>query len=210
MSRISRKAKGLHIPSYLLWICGEVLAISIFYAFVTSEYIVEDSDYFWTIYPKGLLYTSIILLIPYALTFWYTKSNFKDKTLKVFKYDENAVSDVTEIPKGTELINLTDNNGNVKLSIKMENLLFIVSQDNYIKVYYSHGPQLCNYLLRCKIKTIEESFAGSSLVRCHRSYIVNTDRIRSIRKEKEGTFIDLDFDGASPIPVSKSYISAIH
>lgn len=207
MTRVSLHRHGLYLITYLGWVALEILVISILYAFVTSEYIVKDGDYFWTIYPKGLLYSSIILIIPYSLTFWYTKANFRDKTLKLFKYSDNLVSDTNGIPKGTELINLADNNGNVRLSIKMENLLFIVSQDNYIKVYYSNGPQLCNYLLRCKIKTIEESFAGSSLIRCHRSYMVNIERVRSIRKEKEGTFIDLDFDGASPIPVSKSYLS---
>lgn len=116
---------------------------------------------------------------------------------------------IEDTPQRSDLINLTDNNGNVKLSLKMENLLYIESQDNYIKVYYTNGPQLCNYMLRCKIKTVAENFEGTSLARCHRSYIVNMDRIRAIRKEKEGTLIDLDFDGASPIPVSRSYYSVI-
>jgi DNA-binding LytR/AlgR family response regulator len=64
---------------------------------------------------------------------------------------------------------------------------------------------MCNYLLRCKLKTIEESFANSSLMRCHRSYIINSDKVKVIRKEKEGIYIDLDSEKVKSIPVSKGY-----
>ncbi|MBQ1748113.1 MAG: LytTR family transcriptional regulator DNA-binding domain-containing protein, partial [Bacteroidales bacterium] len=43
------------------------------------------------------------------------------------------------------------------------------------------------YMIRCKMKTVEDSFKGSSLVRCHRKYIVNMDKVKVLRKEKEGT-----------------------
>ncbi|HPN47309.1 MAG TPA: LytTR family transcriptional regulator DNA-binding domain-containing protein [Bacteroidales bacterium] len=42
-------------------------------------------------------------------------------------------------------------------------------------------------------------------MRCHRSYIINSDKVKVIRKEKEGIYIDLDSEKVKSIPVSKGY-----
>ena len=60
-------------------------------------------------------------------------------------------------------------------------------------------------MLRCRLKTVEESFRGSSLVRCHRKYIVNMQKVRILRKEKDGYELDLGNDAIKPIPISKTY-----
>ena len=60
-------------------------------------------------------------------------------------------------------------------------------------------------MLRCRLKTVEESFRGSSLVRCHRKYIVNMDKVKVLRKEKDGYELDLDNDSIAPIPITTTY-----
>ena len=60
-------------------------------------------------------------------------------------------------------------------------------------------------MLRCRLKTVEESFKGTSLIRCHRKYIVNADKVKVLRKESEGYFLDLDNDEIPPIMVTKTY-----
>lgn len=196
-------------PIYFVWIIAEIFLIAIFYAYITSFFIVNDPSYFIKIFPKGLLCVCIILIVPYLISALYGAINAERETLSLQKYDDSSVTDVEGITKGIEIVHLSDNNGNLKLSLKLNNLLYIISQDNYINVYYTSDGELKNYMLRCKIKTVEESFAGSSLIRCHRSYIINADKIRVIRKEKDGTFIDLDYDGIKAIPVSKGYAAAI-
>ena len=52
---------------------------------------------------------------------------------------------------------------------------------------------------------MEESFAGSPLVRCHRKYIVNLLRVSVISREKDGYYVKLDLSSVDPIPVSKTY-----
>lgn len=61
------------------------------------------------------------------------------------------------------------------------------------------------YMLRCRLKTVEESFAGSDLVRCHRKYMVNMSKVQLLTSEKDGYYIDLDIDSVDRIPVSKTY-----
>lgn len=185
----------LTYPGYFLWILIEIFLISCFYAYTTAIYIVHKPDYFSEIFPKGLMCVSIILIVPFTIAALVGAANTQKKTLALQKYE------------GEEMVHLSDNNGNLKFSIKLGDLFYIESQDNYINVYYIVDGKVKNYMLRCKIKTIEESFAGSSLVRCHRSYIINTDKIRAIRKEKNGTFIELDRDDIGAIPLSKGYAS---
>ena len=80
------------------------------------------------------------------------------------------------------------------------------ADDNYIKVWYDDGRgALKMYLLRCRLKTVEESFRDTPLVRCNRKYIVNMDRVKVLRKESDGYFLDLDNDGIAPISVTRTY-----
>jgi DNA-binding LytR/AlgR family response regulator len=60
-------------------------------------------------------------------------------------------------------------------------------------------------MLRCRLKTVEESFQDSDLVRCHRKYIVNMQHVKVLTREKEGYVVDLDLEGSDPIPVTKTY-----
>ena len=92
----------------------------------------------------------------------------------------------------------------------MNNIFYIESDDNYIKVWYSDsGGEVKQYMLRCRLKTVEDSFAGSDLVRCHRKYIVNLLRVQVLSKERDGYCIKLDLPTAEPIPVSKTYEKTI-
>jgi len=49
----------------------------------------------------------------------------------------------------------------------------------------------------------------SQLVRCHRSYIVNLDKVKVIRKNKSGIIMELDIVNTPDIPVSNTYYEAV-
>ncbi len=204
----SKRWFKLNFLAFFAWLFSEIVMIALLYSFVTITYIDQSAASFWTVFPRALLYTSVILAIPDTISILYCALNDKNRTLRLLNY-KDFVSDDELANKDKELIHLIDNYGNLKLSIKLENLYYIESHDNYIKVYYMNKGAMCNYLLRCKLKTIEESFAKSSLMRCHRSYIINADKVKVIRKEKEGVFMDLDSDKVKSIPVSKAYSQKI-
>ena len=118
-----------------------------------------------------------------------------------------VVSDVNVAPLEQKRITLFDNNGVMKLSVNLSNLYYIESDDNYIKVWYEDsGGYLKQYMLRCRLKTVEESFSEENeLVRCHRKYMVNMTKVKILRKEKEGYCLQLELDSVDQIPVSKTY-----
>ena len=118
----------------------------------------------------------------------------------------DVVSDQDPSQREEKKITLFDNSGVLKFSVNASNLYYIESDDNYIKVWYSDSSgALKMYMLRCRLKTVEESFAGSDLVRCHRKYMVNMTKVQLLTSQKEGYYLDLDIDSVDPIPVSKTY-----
>ena len=147
--------------------------------------------------------------IPYTLAGFYFALEDKNNTIRLMNYG-NVVSDEVLPPHEQKRITLFDNNGVLKFSINSENLYFIESDDNYIQVWYmDSGGSMKQYMLRCRLKTIEESFADSDLVRCHRKYMVNMSKVAVLKAEKDGYSIDLDIDSLEPIPVSKTYEQAV-
>jgi DNA-binding LytR/AlgR family response regulator len=65
------------------------------------------------------------------------------------------------------------------------------------------------YLLRDTLKKVEESFSGTEIIRCHRSYIVNFDKVKVIKKDKYGLTLELDNPSVMDIPVSKTYVNTV-
>ena len=124
---------------------------------------------------------------------------------------ENVVTDEpAKAESQNQKITLFDNSGTLKLSLNPENLYYIESDDNYIKVWYTDSKgELKQYMLRCRLKTVEESFKGSALVRCHRKYVVNIKKVSMLRKESEGYVLDLDNESIPPISVTKTYTDTV-
>jgi DNA-binding LytR/AlgR family response regulator len=124
---------------------------------------------------------------------------------------EHVVTDEPQKPVAElQKITLFDNSGALKMSISPENLYYIESDDNYIKVWYTDSKGvLQNYMLRCRLKTVEDSFKGSGLIRCNRKYIVNLSKVSMLRKENDGYYLDLSNETIPPLPVTKTYTDSV-
>lgn len=194
---------------YVLWCILEVLLICVFYAFVTID-VVRPGDGSWIgIFFRALPYGSISLIIPYILSGMYFTIMEKNKTIRLMNSPE-VVSDEPVSAKPEGKITLFDDGGALRLSVRTSNLYYIESDDNYIKVWYLDAKaELKTYMMRCRLKTVEQSFRDTSLVRCHRKYIVNLDRVKVLRKEKDAYYLDLDCDSIPPLPVSRTYAAAV-
>ena len=88
------------------------------------------------------------------------------------------------------------------LSIKHSNLLYIESADNYVRVWYLNKGVVTKFMLRNTLKAMEEAFEGTNVLRCHRSYMVNFEQVKVIRREKDGVYLEFDVE---KVPISKTY-----
>ena len=211
---IARNADNFTMLRFVLWNVAEVLIVALLYSFFTVEgdkfgIISLTGMPFWRLLLSAVVYTTISLGIPYALAVQYFLIEEKDNTIRLMNYG-NVVSDVPLTPSEERRITLFDNSGVLKFSINPDNLYFIESDDNYIQVWYADSSgELKKYMLRCRLKTVEDSFAESDLVRCHRKYIINIRKVRLLTAEREGYGVELESDSTPRIPVSKTYEQAV-
>lgn len=204
---------GKRFGRYLLWCLMEILLIAAAYVALAVIGVRKGLFTIETPLPiqcaRAFLYCLMSLGIPYLITGMYFAIRDRDQTIRMINYG-NVVSDEEFSVREEQKITLFDNNGAMKLSIGADNLYFIESDDNYIKVWYMDSKHvLKQYMLRCRLKTVEESFRDSDLLRCHRKYIVNMSKVRVLTKEKSGYSLELDSDLIDPIPVTKTYEEAV-
>ena len=109
---------------------------------------------------------------------------------------------VTENP---DIINFHDYTGAQKFAVKLENIYYIKAEGNYVNVFYNNKGGISSFVLRNKIQAIEDTFAGTPLMRCHRTYIVNSNNIKLIRNDSDGYYIDFNQEGLESVPVSNTY-----
>ena len=64
-------------------------------------------------------------------------------------------------------------------------------------------------MMRSSLRMVLEQNATDNLVRCHRSYVVNFEKVKLYKKDKEGGIIELSNDSLPSIPVSKSHIENV-
>ena len=205
----SKRFFQLTYLTYALWCIGESLIIAGFYSWITNsiEYaILGESE---ELFHKAFMYGSIALGVPNIIAGMYLSIIDKNNTIKLMSY-ENVVTEEGPIDKPLKKITLFDNSGALKLSLNIESLYYVESDDNYIKVWYTDNKgELQQYMLRCRLKTVEESFKGSSLVRCNRKYIVNIDKVKILRKESDAYVLDLDNEAIPSLPITKTYTDIV-
>lgn len=199
---------------YIGWNFAEAVVISLLYTFFTIEGeqmgILElEGLNAGSIFGSALLFSTISLGVPYVVCALYFALQDKDNTIRLMNLS-NTVSDLDIKRQDEKRITLFDNSGQLKFSINQDNLYFIEADDNYIQVWYADANgEIRQYMLRCRLKTIEDSFSDSNLVRCHRKYIVNIDKVDVLKGEDKGYLLELGLKDVEPLPVSKTYEQAV-
>lgn len=208
------RMESMNYLQYVVWNLVEVIVISLLYALFSIKgddlgIICLQDRSFAHIFLNASLYCFVSLVIPYIIAGMYFAIIDKNNTIRLMNY-ANVVSDEPILPKDEQKITLFDNSGVLKMSLRLSCLYYIESDDNYIIVWYTDSKgELQKYMLRCRLKTVEESFMGSSLIRCHRKYIVNMDKVKVLRKEKDGYELNLDNDVIPPIAVTRTYVENV-
>lgn len=158
--------------------------------------------------PLFLFYTFLVGVIP---VFFAVYLNEKNERLKRRK----KASDI-RIHKKKKLLEKEKNiaikviiyseNKKENLSFEIKNLVYITSQGNYASFFLmEENNELKEKVLRVTLTKIDKELdAYSKVIRCHKSYIVNTNYITDISGNARGYQLQSDIVSFD-IPVSRSF-----
>ncbi len=204
MMAIYTRKHNLSYVKYISWIACEVLAMSI--VFTLAAVLFTDTDKgVVTLFRNSLVKTFLILLIPYTMCYIYFIWQERVAQLRILR--ERLAED--EAALQTAYVQIFDTKGDMRLSVRREHLLLIESADNYICVWYTNNNAPKKVMVRNTLKQVAEQLASTHIQQCHRSYMVNLDLVKVMRREKEGMFIEFGVDGVPDVPISKTYSDSI-
>ena len=196
---------------YAAWCLSEIVLITVLYTIFTVTIAQPEDQNGLIIFLHALVYAFVCLGVPFLIAGMFFTIIDQNRTIRLMNM-QDVVTDETpaETAAPVQKFTLFDNNGVLKLSVSSANLYYVEADDNYIKVWYADQQgALQTYMLRCRLKTVEESFAGSDLIRCHRKFIVNMAKVKVLQKVGATYEITLDNEAIAPIPVTKTYIEDV-
>ena len=191
------KKHTITISAYAAWIVLEIFFMSLFYTIYTL--VLNPEREYLSAFKESAINTSLVLLLPYSVLHLYFSYKEKERQLLLLKESQ------AEVAGRQNVFSFYDEKHELRLSVKRSNLLYLESADNYVCIWYLNKGALTKFMLRNSLKTLEEDLADTNVLRCHRSYMVNFDQVKVIRREKDGVYLELGIENVPDIPISKTY-----
>jgi plasmid maintenance system killer protein len=103
------------------------------------------------------------------------------------------------------MLHIPSQNAGEHLDIRLDELIYMHSADNYVEVFYHKNGTLQCSLIRNTLKVLASTFAGQTdLLRCHKSYLVNFKKVTHISGNAQGYKLHL-IGILELIPVSRQH-----
>ena len=155
-----------------------------------------------------LFYTFLVGAIPVFFAVYINEKNEARKRRKraqeIIAYKKKKLLEKEKVLK-PEIVIYSDNKKE-KLSFEINDLVYITSQGNYASFYLKkENGELKEKILRVTLSKIEKELDGyTKVIRCHKSFIINTNYITHISGNARGYLLESDVISFN-IPVSRSF-----
>jgi DNA-binding LytR/AlgR family response regulator len=189
------------IYQYLLWVAAEIVSMALFYTLYEKVFL-HDQRSFPELLQISVLNTSLTLLLPYSVLWLYF--SWHDKKMMLA-----GMADMPETAGQKPMISFRDDRGILRLSLKRSDILYLQGSDNYVTVWYQSNEKKVKFMLRNTLRAMEEELHKESIIRCHRSFLVNIEHVKLIRREKDGLQLELDSSPPESLPVSRTYMQQV-
>lgn len=190
------KKHDITFGTYPVWIILEIFFMALFYTIYAL--VVNPGREYLSVFKESAINTSLVLLLPYFTLHLVFDYQSKKKRLEMLEVNRNEA-------KRNPIIPFYDEKKEFRISILRSNLLYIEAADNYACIWYLNKGLLTKFMLRNSLKSLEESLANTNILRCHRSFMVNFDQVKVLRREKDGIYLELGIEKVPDIPISKTY-----
>lgn len=160
-------------------------------------------------------YASILGIVQFSLSslIWFVWVTFSiglfpivaALTIKIIKKS----TDSTDTEKSTNQIKIISENGHDVFQFKENELLYITSVDNYCEIVSINPDDTLNKtLVRSTLKNLERQIKNNTVVRCHRSHLINLSNVNDFEGNSQGLKLSIN-NTCDVIPVSRKYARTI-
>ncbi|MCI2229447.1 LytTR family transcriptional regulator [Polaribacter sp. MSW13] len=155
-----------------------------------------------------LIYTYLVATIPIIFFVVVNEKYIREKREKLAEEinKHNKEKLLKREVKINEEVTVYSDNKKEQLSFKISDLVYITSQGNYVSFFIrNENTILKEKILRVTLTKIENELKGfSNIIRCHKSYIINSKYIKDVSGNARGYLLKSDYIPFE-IPVSRSF-----
>lgn len=198
------RKRELSYIQYISWVAFEILIMALI--FTIAALFTDTPKPVTTLFYNSLVKTILILLIPYVMCYIYFI--WQERVAQLRHIRERLAEDETALQAA--YVQIYDEKGEMRLSVRREHLFLLESADNYVCVWYINNNSPKKVLVRNTLTKVAKQLESTHIQRCHRSYIINLDLIKVMRREKEGIFVEFGVEGVPDVPISKTYVENIN
>lgn len=199
---LHRKKKSyITVFSFSMYIFFEIALMALFFA-CYEKYILTDYRPFIELLQAAALNTVLILLIPYLISaLFFSWQDYKSKF-------ETVIAEQNRGPE-KRFISFYDKNDTLQLTLNEEDIAYVESNENYVIIHYQEEAQHKKFVLRNSMKKMEVMLLDSRIVRIHRGYFANLNRVKRFQKQKKNMLLVIEFIDSIELTVSKTYAATI-
>ncbi len=156
-------------------------------------------------------FTLIVGIFPVTIITIITHNYLLKKNLQLASMINRTIAgEQTQLYPSEQDIEIRAEGGRDRIIIPVDSILFIESVGNYIEVHWSDTGKPRKKLLRNTLKNMHRQLSDFSFIfQCHRAYIVNLNKVDTIKGNAQGYRLELSGSDL-PIPVSRNYIPSFN
>lgn len=137
--------------------------------------------------------------------------------LKQMKLNKRYAAEAAQISRqvhphtefARQTVTLTGDNQNEALRLDANQIAYLSAADNYVQVFFIENEALKSRMLRATLKKMEDALTTCpQFFRCHRTYIVNLEKVEKVSGNAQGYRLHLAGVEAT-VPVSRNLNEAI-
>ncbi len=111
-------------------------------------------------------------------------------------------------PKTISNINIQTDAANEQLTIKPDLFLYAEADGNYVIVFHHNNSHIEKKMYRTTLTKLDTQIPLEHIIKCHRSFIVNLDKVNDVKGNAQGFKLSLDASPAQ-VPVSRKFVPLV-
>jgi hypothetical protein len=186
-----------------IWNISTIAIGNYFYMVATSDIDNNFSEMF-----KALYYTVSIGIFPVIIILVYSEH-------QLLKKNQIIVAETVSIIENRTAVHKNEENNEKEILLKADiaaddflldirSLAFIKAEGNYSTFFLENSDENTGIIKRISLKSVEEQLKTfPNIMRCHRSYIINIDKIKNVSGNARNFSVSYDIQDIA-IPISRT------